>query len=90
MCIDRDYVEVATAFPFKQTLVAVNTTWDDRDMGGLSPESVKALARAKLTIALPTTVAFVSSLGALANDRFVLTLGAPRLRSFRFRPSRAF
>ncbi|GAA5981226.1 hypothetical protein JCM10908_004029 [Rhodotorula pacifica] len=60
MCVDRDYTEVTTAFPFAQTLVAVNATWDDRDMGGLSQDSIDALARAKLTIPMPTTFAFYS------------------------------
>ncbi|GAA5827260.1 hypothetical protein JCM11251_001197 [Rhodosporidiobolus azoricus] len=60
MCIQRDYVEVTTAFPFKQTFIAPNTTWDDRDMWGLSEKSKTELGKVKLTLTYPTTVAFFS------------------------------
>ncbi|GAA5986668.1 hypothetical protein JCM11641_001357 [Rhodosporidiobolus odoratus] len=60
MCIDRDYLEVTKAFPFSQTFVAPNVTWDDRDMAKLSKKSVDELAMLKLTLAFPTTVAFFS------------------------------
>ncbi|GAA5888855.1 hypothetical protein JCM6882_002878 [Rhodosporidiobolus microsporus] len=60
MCIQRDYLEVTTAFPFKQTLVAPNVTWDDRDMGALSEKSVSELGKVKLTLNYPTTIPFFS------------------------------
>ncbi|KPV78166.1 uncharacterized protein RHOBADRAFT_50669 [Rhodotorula graminis WP1] len=60
MCVDRDYYETTRAFPFKQTFVAPNTTWNDRDMRGLSAHSISELAKAKLTLVFPTTVAFFS------------------------------
>ncbi|GAA5997227.1 uncharacterized protein JCM10292_000112 [Rhodotorula paludigena] len=60
MCIDRDYREVTQAFPFQQTFVALNVTWDDRDMHGLSERSIKELGKVKLTLVFPTTVAFFS------------------------------
>lgn len=59
MCIDRDYREVTQAFPFQQTFVAPNVTWDDRDMHGLSERSIRELGKVKLTLVFPTTVAFV-------------------------------
>ncbi|BGP44477.1 hypothetical protein JCM10450v2_000291 [Rhodotorula kratochvilovae] len=60
MCINRDYMEVTTAFPFKQTFIAPNTTWNDRDMRGLSDKSIKELGKAKLTLVIPTTIPFFS------------------------------
>ncbi|GAA5988581.1 hypothetical protein JCM11641_004609 [Rhodosporidiobolus odoratus] len=60
MCIDRDYLEVVNSFPFLQTLVAANTTWDNRDMASLSQKSIDELGKAKLTLVYPTTIAFFS------------------------------
>ena len=60
--VDRDYAETTRAFPFKETFVAPNTTWNDRDMRGLSSHSISELAKAKLTLVYPTTVAFVRPL----------------------------
>ncbi|GAA5861434.1 hypothetical protein JCM1840_005368 [Sporobolomyces johnsonii] len=60
MCIDRDYLQVVNDYPYSNTLVAPNSSWDDRDMRGLSEHSVSELAKAKLRIVVPTTVAFYS------------------------------
>ncbi|GAA5858784.1 hypothetical protein JCM8547_004986 [Rhodosporidiobolus lusitaniae] len=60
MCVDRDYLYVVNAFPFSQTLVAPNVTWDDRDMSSLSERSVQELGKAKLTLVYPTSIAFFS------------------------------
>ncbi|GAA5988555.1 hypothetical protein JCM11641_004602 [Rhodosporidiobolus odoratus] len=60
MCIDRDYLEVTNAFPFSETLVAPNTTWNDRDMSKLSQNSIDELGKLKLTLVFPTTIAFFS------------------------------
>ncbi|BGP12390.1 hypothetical protein JCM10213_002005 [Rhodosporidiobolus nylandii] len=60
MCIERDYLDIVNAFPFSQTLVAPNATWDDRDMAALSEKSAEELGKAKLTLVFPSTIPFYS------------------------------
>ncbi|GAA5986662.1 hypothetical protein JCM11641_001355 [Rhodosporidiobolus odoratus] len=58
MCIDRDYLEVTYDYPFSQTLVAPNVSYNAQDTGSLSEKSISELAKAQLTLNFPTTVAF--------------------------------
>ena len=77
LAVDRDYAETTRAFPFKETFVAPNTTWNDRDMRGLSSHSISELAKAKLTLVYHTTVAFVRPLSLSPSSPAFLSFVEP-------------
>ncbi|KAK0440168.1 hypothetical protein EV421DRAFT_2084099 [Armillaria borealis] len=59
-CIDHDYVNVTTDFPFASSLVTVNSSHSGNDTKGLSDKTIDELTRISLEVIYPTTVAFDS------------------------------
>ncbi|KAK0189483.1 hypothetical protein F5146DRAFT_1138888 [Armillaria mellea] len=59
-CIDHDYVNVTTDFPFASNLVTVNSSYPGNDTKGLSDETIDELTKISLEVIYPTTVAFYS------------------------------
>ncbi|KAK0457111.1 uncharacterized protein EV420DRAFT_1765195 [Desarmillaria tabescens] len=59
-CIDRDYANDTTDFPFASGLVATNSSYSGHDTKGLSDKTVDELTEISLGVIYPTTVAFYS------------------------------
>jgi len=60
MCVLRDYVDSTTSYPFQQTLVAWNSTFQPHDVAGLSTSSLESLIYFETQVIYPTTVAWYS------------------------------
>lgn len=59
-CIDHDYVNATTDFPFASDLVTVNSSYPSNATKGLSDEAIDELTKVSLEVIYPTTVAFYS------------------------------
>ena len=60
MCIARDYIQVATGYPFTETLNSPNASWNGKDLAGLSQNSLDELLKLNIMSVVPTTVAWYS------------------------------
>ncbi|KAK0477124.1 hypothetical protein IW261DRAFT_306345 [Armillaria novae-zelandiae] len=59
-CIDHDYVNATTDFPFASNLVTVDSSSPGNDTRGLSEKTIDELTKISLEVIYPTTVAFYS------------------------------
>ncbi|KAI5478205.1 hypothetical protein MNV49_005372 [Pseudohyphozyma bogoriensis] len=58
MCIDRDYVDIVTKFPFASTLVGYEARVKTADVASLSAASLQGLVQSEFRTIVSTTIAF--------------------------------
>lgn len=68
MCIDRDYIQVVNTYPFNQTLLAYNSSYNAADVKGVPAPNVMELVKVQMEVISITTVAFVSLSLSLSVD----------------------